>query len=99
MKKIRCTLLCLTLLSVLCLSAGCRRRQDETTASFPETTSAGAGMTGGTMNESGNGTMSESSSGATGTTNDAGMGTMNDSNNGTTGTMNETWNGTEGTMN
>lgn len=42
MKKIRCTLLCLTLLSSVCLFSGCRSRQDETTASFPAETSSGA---------------------------------------------------------
>ena len=42
MKNIRCTLLCLMVVSSVCHFSGCRSRQDETTASFPAETSSGA---------------------------------------------------------
>ena len=42
MKKIRCTLLCLTFLLAVCLLSGCRSRQEEPTTSFPAQTSSGA---------------------------------------------------------
>lgn len=43
MKKIRCTLLCFTLLSVVCMTAGCRNnRNNGTTSPAPSSSSAGA---------------------------------------------------------
>lgn len=60
MKKIRCTLLCLTLLSAMFLTAGCRRGREDEKTSFPAESSSG-------INGAGTDTSGESTSGMQGT--------------------------------
>ena len=64
MKKIRCTLLCLTLLSATCLLAGCRSRQDESSASFPAESTSAAGAAGTTGNSDGSQSTGDMAGGA-----------------------------------